>query len=142
MQVAITDVPTCGAVHYARERGIDVHVYPARNAIRDPSERADVTAVLSSEQDLIKHLQSTEIDFVLLAGYLKLVPAAVVGAFQNRMLNIHPGLLPAFGGQGMYGRRVHQAVIKSGSRCAIDCRLLALRRFHLISLLQPNNAHP
>lgn len=55
-------------------------------------------------------------DLVVLAGYLKLVPAAVVSAFSGRMLNIHPALLPAFGGPGMYGRRVHQAVLAAGAR--------------------------
>jgi formyltetrahydrofolate-dependent phosphoribosylglycinamide formyltransferase len=55
-------------------------------------------------------------DLVVLAGYLKLVPAAVVSAFRGRMLNIHPALLPAFGGPGMYGRKVHQAVLAAGAR--------------------------
>jgi formyltetrahydrofolate-dependent phosphoribosylglycinamide formyltransferase len=55
-------------------------------------------------------------DLVVLAGYLKLVPAAVVSAFRGRMLNIHPALLPAFGGPGMHGRKVHQAVLTAGAR--------------------------
>ncbi len=55
-------------------------------------------------------------DLVVLAGYLKLVPAAVVARFPCRMINIHPALLPAFGGPGMYGRRVHEAVLASGAR--------------------------
>jgi len=55
-------------------------------------------------------------DLVVLAGYLKLVPAAVVSAFRGRMLNIHPALLPAFGGSGMFGRKVHQAVLAAGAR--------------------------
>ena len=55
-------------------------------------------------------------NFVCLAGYLKLVPPEVVRAFHQRMLNIHPALLPAFGGKGMYGRRVHEAVVNSGVR--------------------------
>jgi phosphoribosylglycinamide formyltransferase 1 len=59
-------------------------------------------------------LQRYHIDLVVLAGYLKLVPAEVVAAYPRRMLNIHPALLPAFGGQGMYGPRVHQAVIDQG----------------------------
>ncbi|MFC1544975.1 phosphoribosylglycinamide formyltransferase, partial [Gemmatimonadota bacterium] len=51
-----------------------------------------------------------------LAGYLKMVPPNVVAAYSNRMINIHPALLPAFGGQGMYGRRVHEAVLASGAK--------------------------
>jgi phosphoribosylglycinamide formyltransferase/phosphoribosylglycinamide formyltransferase-1 len=54
-------------------------------------------------------------DLVVLAGYLKLVPAEVVSQFSGRMINIHPALLPAFGGKGMYGIRVHQAVLESGA---------------------------
>lgn len=53
-------------------------------------------------------------DLVCLAGYLRRIPPAVVSAYKGRMMNIHPALLPAFGGQGMYGRRVHEAVLASG----------------------------
>lgn len=56
------------------------------------------------------------VDFVLLAGYLKLIPAELVKAFPKRILNIHPALLPAFGGKGLYGIRVHKAVLASGAR--------------------------
>jgi phosphoribosylglycinamide formyltransferase-1 len=51
-----------------------------------------------------------------LAGYVKLVPVQVVARFKGRMLNIHPALLPAFGGKGMYGQRVHAAVLAAGVR--------------------------
>ena len=54
------------------------------------------------------------VNFVALAGYLRKIPAAVVAHYKNRMLNIHPALLPAFGGKGYYGRRVHEAVIEHG----------------------------
>ena len=53
---------------------------------------------------------------MLLAGFLKLLPAEVCRAFPGRILNIHPALLPAFGGRGMYGARVHEAVLRSGAR--------------------------
>lgn len=112
-QAVVTDVPTCGAVSYAREHGIGVHVYPHRQG-----SDQDADAPLSSPGDLVAMLQREQVQLVLLAGYLKLVPAEVVAAFHRRMLNIHPGLLPAFGGKGMYGKRVHQSVISSGSRCA------------------------
>ena len=52
---------------------------------------------------------------VFLAGFLKLLPAEVCRAYPNRILNIHPALLPAFGGKGMYGERVHEAVLRSGA---------------------------
>ncbi len=65
---------------------------------------------------LMAHLRAHAIGLVVLAGYLKRVPDAVVAAYRGRVLNIHPALLPAFGGSGMYGRRVHEAVLASGAR--------------------------
>ena len=56
------------------------------------------------------------IDLLVLAGYLRLVPAPVVAAYRGRIINTHPSLLPAFGGKGMYGERVHRAVLASGAR--------------------------
>lgn len=56
------------------------------------------------------------IDFILLAGYLKLIPSELIRAYPNSILNIHPSLLPAFGGKGYYGTKVHKAVIASGAR--------------------------
>ena len=56
------------------------------------------------------------IKLLVLAGYLKLVPSSVIARYRGRIINIHPALLPDFGGQGMYGRRVHQAVLDSGAR--------------------------
>ncbi len=65
-------------------------------------------------QALRETFQQLGIDMVLLAGYLQRVPAELVRAYPKAMLNIHPALLPAFGGFGYYGRRVHEAVIASG----------------------------
>jgi len=55
------------------------------------------------------------VDLLVLAGYLKLVPAEVIARYRGRIINIHPALLPKFGGPGMYGRRVHEAVLASGA---------------------------
>lgn len=65
---------------------------------------------------LLAQLHSHRIDLVVLAGYLRLVPLNVVNEYCGRILNVHPALLPAFGGSGMYGLRVHAAVIASGAR--------------------------
>jgi formyltetrahydrofolate-dependent phosphoribosylglycinamide formyltransferase len=62
----------------------------------------------------LEPLQHYQIDLLVLAGYLRLVPAPVVDAYRGRIINTHPSLLPAFGGKGMYGERVHQAVLNSG----------------------------
>jgi folate-dependent phosphoribosylglycinamide formyltransferase PurN len=56
------------------------------------------------------------VDLVVLAGYLKLVPPEVIAHYRGRIINVHPAPLPAFGGRGMYGRRVHEAVLRSGAR--------------------------
>jgi len=77
------------------------------------------TAHLADPEDadaLAEVLGAHDADLVVLAGYLKLVPAAVTRAFAGRMLNVHPSLLPAFGGHGMYGMRVHRAVLAAGAR--------------------------
>jgi phosphoribosylglycinamide formyltransferase 1 len=60
---------------------------------------------------ILKELQEREIDFVVLAGFLWLVPTPIIQAFPNKIVNIHPALLPAYGGKGMFGEHVHQAVI-------------------------------
>jgi phosphoribosylglycinamide formyltransferase 1 len=64
----------------------------------------------------LRLLRAYSVDLVVLAGYLKLVPPVVVSAYRDRIINIHPALLPDFGGKGMYGRRVHEAVLASGAR--------------------------
>ena len=68
------------------------------------------------EGRLLKTLQDAHIDWVILAGFLMHMPPAFVQAFTGRMLNIHPALLPKFGGQGMYGMHVHEAVIAAGEK--------------------------
>ena len=66
--------------------------------------------------ELLETLHRFRVDMVVLAGYLKRIPAKVVQEYSGRILNIHPALLPDFGGEGMYGARVHEAVIASGAR--------------------------
>lgn len=76
-------------------------------AVHLPKERNHALGELLAEHD---------ITHIALAGYLRLIPADVVRAFHGRMLNVHPALLPAFGGPGMYGQRVHDAVLRAGAR--------------------------
>ncbi len=66
--------------------------------------------------DAVLWLQDRGITHLVLAGFLWLMPPNLVQAFPNRIINIHPALLPKFGGKGMYGMRVHEAVKKSGDR--------------------------
>jgi phosphoribosylglycinamide formyltransferase-1 len=63
---------------------------------------------------LVDRLRTAGVGLVVLAGYMKRIPLRVVSAYRHRIINIHPALLPKFGGQGMYGLRVHEAVIASG----------------------------
>jgi phosphoribosylglycinamide formyltransferase 1 len=69
-----------------------------------------------AEARLLELLEESGAEIVVLAGYLRLVPPGVVRRFPGKILNIHPALLPAFGGKGMYGMRVHEAVLASGAR--------------------------
>lgn len=70
---------------------------------------------LAQPGKILSLLQKHKTDFVVLAGFLKLMPADVVKHYEGHIINIHPALLPAFGGKGMYGERVHKAVIASGA---------------------------
>lgn len=63
---------------------------------------------------VLSALQQNQIDWVVLAGFMWLVPSYLIAAYPNKILNIHPALLPAYGGKGMYGDRVHKAVKKAG----------------------------
>jgi formyltetrahydrofolate-dependent phosphoribosylglycinamide formyltransferase len=94
-----SDRPQAGAIEKARAKHIEAVVL---------HEASDPTS-----HELETLLASKKIDLVALAGYLKLVPAAVVDAYAGRIVNVHPSLLPAFGGPGMYGLRVHQGVINA-----------------------------
>lgn len=93
--VADRDAP---ALDLARERG-----WPAWR-LTDWRDAAEWLAILEQER----------IDLLVLAGYLRLVPAAVIAAYRGRIINVHPALLPRHGGPGMYGRRVHAAVLAAG----------------------------
>jgi formyltetrahydrofolate-dependent phosphoribosylglycinamide formyltransferase len=101
----VTDREDAGAIDRAAAAVVPSAVIPTTR--RDPADVAN---------DLLQLLARHRVDLVLLAGYVKLVPPAVVARFRGRMLNIHPALLPSFGGKGMYGKRVHAAVIESGAR--------------------------
>lgn len=90
------------ALDFARERGIACAVIPTA---ADPE---------AADQALADALAASGADWVVLSGYLRRIGPAVLARFPDRILNIHPGPLPAFGGEGMYGRRVHEAVIAAG----------------------------
>jgi len=104
--VVISNKADAGALLAARAQNIPAyHISPP--AYGEQSEDDYVAAV---RQVLYRH----QIDFIALAGYLKKLPAAIVREFRNRIVNIHPALLPSFGGKGMYGIHVHEAVLEAG----------------------------
>lgn len=89
--------------------------YVIERAKRLDIECAVVTKAQFMEADtIIAMLKERDIDFVVLAGFLLLVPAKLIQAYPGRIVNIHPALLPKHGGKGMYGDRVHKAVVESG----------------------------
>lgn len=90
----------------AKEQGIETSLFNAKE-YGTPSEAGD---------DLVAHLKKRQIDYVVMAGYLKLMPSAVLKAFPNRVVNIHPGILPQYGGPGMYGHFVHEAVLAANEK--------------------------
>lgn len=98
----ISNKADAGALDVARVRGINATPL-------DAAADADGAVLLSK-------LRAERAEIVALAGYLRKIPDAVVSAYHGRIVNIHPALLPHHGGAGMYGRRVHEAVLAAGER--------------------------
>ncbi|NCS89663.1 MAG: phosphoribosylglycinamide formyltransferase [Ignavibacteria bacterium CG2_30_36_16] len=69
-----------------------------------------------SFEKLVSWMKINSVELIVLAGFLKLIPSYFVGEFRNKIINIHPALLPSFGGKGMYGMNVHKAVFQSSSK--------------------------
>ena len=93
----------------------DGYVLQRADNFEIPSHIFDKTVFYQTNEivDLLKRL---EVDMVVLAGFLLLVPENLLQAFPNKIINIHPALLPKFGGKGMYGDRVHKAVLAAGEK--------------------------
>ena len=106
IQVVISNKATAGVLEIARQNGIpDIFVskkeYPEQEKF---------------DERLLSVLMNYDVNFVVLAGYLKMLSPFIVRKFKNKILNIHPALLPSFGGKGMYGIHVHQAVLEYGCK--------------------------
>lgn len=97
VELIVTNNPKAGVIDRARQLNVPVFVF-------DPT----------SESGVVLHELVSKTDVILLAGYLRMIPVEWTKAFQGRMLNIHPALLPKFGGKGMYGKHVHRAVFEAG----------------------------
>jgi phosphoribosylglycinamide formyltransferase/phosphoribosylglycinamide formyltransferase-1 len=88
---------------------------PALNLARDRGVAALALRDWRSADEWLAALDAHPVDLLVLAGFLKLVPPEVIARYRGRIINVHPALLPAFGGKGMYGTRVHEAVLQSGA---------------------------
>ncbi|MFQ5641129.1 MAG: phosphoribosylglycinamide formyltransferase [bacterium] len=95
-----------GALHIARENGIQ--------AIHLCREQFD--SGKSFNRELLEILHTAGVEVIALAGYLKKIDTDILHAYKNRIVNVHPALLPSFGGKGMYGLRVHEAVLDYGCK--------------------------
>jgi len=100
----VSNSANAGALDRAHRRSVPTAVVPPSD--HDTSE--------AFGQTLLDVLDAHNVEFVALAGYMIKIPANVVSAYRHRMTNVHPALLPAFGGKGMYGRNVHEAVLEYG----------------------------
>ena len=98
--------PNCGAIKFAEGNSIPIFII---NAARYPNP-------YTRDEFLFKTCLEAEIDLICLAGFMKMLPQNIVKQYEYRILNIHPGLLPEFGGKGFYGTRVHEAVISTGKK--------------------------
>eukprot|EP00873_Tetraselmis_striata_P009943 jgi/Tetstr1/430207/TSEL_020036.t1 len=112
--VVVSDVPGCGGWNYAQSHGIPTVIYPKTNKVEANPQWAGQAL---SPEALVAELKDTHnVDYVILAGYLKLIPESLVRGYKRAMVNIHPALLPSFGGHGCYGAKVHEKVVESGVR--------------------------
>ena len=101
IELLISNNPNCGAVQFAKNNSIEFIII---NEKKFPK-----TVQIEYENVLKIH----ETDLILLAGFMKKIPKNIVEMYKNKIMNIHPSLLPKYGGKGFYGMKVHQAVIDS-----------------------------
>lgn len=102
----ISDKPDSNAVQIARENNIPVEII---NKDLFPDSK-------NYDEAFLNALSSHDINLIVMAGYIKKLPDVVVDAYEHKIINIHPSLLPAYGGKGMYGMNVHKAVIQAGEK--------------------------
>jgi len=103
VKVVISDKISCPAFQIAESFSI-------------PTYSIGDNAVCTKYEELIPLLIDFKIDLIVLAGFLKLIPNKLIDVFRNKIINIHPALLPSFGGRGMYGANVHKAVFESSAK--------------------------
>ncbi len=109
--------------HFKRSNDIEISLVLTNNADAYVLQRADNFEIPThifdkhefyKTEEIIDLLKNLDIDFIVLAGFLWLIPKNLIAAYPGRIVNIHPAILPKFGGKGMYGDHVHNAVIAAG----------------------------
>jgi phosphoribosylglycinamide formyltransferase-1 len=109
--------------HFKRSNDIEIALVLTNNADAYVLQRADNFEIPShifdkqefyKTEEVIDLLKNLDIDFIVLAGFLWLIPQNLIAAYPGRIINIHPAILPKFGGKGMYGDHVHNAVMAAG----------------------------
>jgi phosphoribosylglycinamide formyltransferase-1 len=109
--------------HFKRSAEAEVVLILTNNAQAYVLQRADNFEIPShiftrhefyETDDIIRMLKTLQVDLIVLAGFLWLVPQTLLAAFPNKIINLHPALLPKYGGKGMYGDNVHQAILDAG----------------------------
>jgi phosphoribosylglycinamide formyltransferase 1 len=98
--LVITNNPSAGVIERAKTFNIPVQVFP--------------NEAFQTGKSVLDKLEASKIDIIILAGFLRKIPSEIIQAFNNKIINIHPALLPKFGGKGMYGHYVHEAVKEMG----------------------------
>lgn len=106
LALAVSNRSTAGALERAARHGIPTLTLDPKSFAKEEDYATELLAELDRHR----------VNFIALAGYLRKIPSVVVQRFRGRMLNIHPALLPAFGGKGFYGRKVHVAVLEHGAQ--------------------------
>jgi len=106
VRLLLSNKADAGALYIAHEHGI-----PTAVVSKASFETRDLFI-----DGMLSILRQHEVELIVLAGYMRKVPPEVISAFKNRVINIHPALLPSFGGKGMYGHHVHEAVLEYGCK--------------------------
>jgi phosphoribosylglycinamide formyltransferase-1 len=101
--LVVSNKADAGVLDIAKSFGIETYVIPSK-------------AEFTQTETLLQELYVSQIDFIVLAGFLWLIPEYLIEAYPSRIVNIHPALLPKYGGKGMHGMHVHHAVVAAGEK--------------------------
>lgn len=106
ISAVVSNNQDCKAIEYAKAEHIPNYIVAQKNE----------SSASINYAELIRILHESKIDLIVLAGFLKKIPDNLIQEYKNRIINIHPALLPSFGGKGMYGMNVHRAVFNSSAK--------------------------